>query len=78
MRFLPGQVTVVATLGLALTALAQTVPNPAPPHVQTNDAPAAPVAESKLFARRTAVKGLPEQKRLDQMQRAAGRPISIA
>jgi hypothetical protein len=69
MRFLPGAITAVATLGLALAALAQSAPNPAPPpSVQTNDAPAAPVAESKLFACQTAVKGLQGQERQDQMQ----------
>lgn len=70
MRFLPGAVTAIATLGLALAALAQSSsPNPtAAPPVQTNDAPAAPVAESRLFACRTAVKGLQGQERQDQMQ----------
>jgi hypothetical protein len=70
MRFLFGAVTAIATLGLALAALAQSsAPNSAsPPSVQSNDAPAAPVAESKLFACQTAVKGLQGQERQDQMQ----------
>jgi hypothetical protein len=70
MRFLVGAVTAIATLGLALAALAQSsAPNPAsPPSVQSNDAPAAPVAESKLFACQTAVKGLQGQERQDQIQ----------
>jgi hypothetical protein len=70
MRFLPGVITAIATLGLALAALAQSSPpSPtSPPPVQTNDAPAAPVAESKLFACQTAVKGLQGQERQDQLQ----------
>jgi psiF repeat-containing protein len=70
MRFLLGLITAIATLGLALAALAQSSsPNPpAPPPVQTNSAPAAPVAESKLFACQIAVKGLQGQERQDQMQ----------
>ena len=35
--------------------------------MQSNDAPAAPVAESRLFACQTAVKGLQGQEREDQM-----------
>jgi hypothetical protein len=70
MRFLLGAITAIVTLGLALAALAQSSPpNPAPPPaVQTNNAPAAPVAESRLFACQTAVKGLQGQERQDQMQ----------
>jgi hypothetical protein len=70
MRFLLGAVTAIATLGLALAALAQSSsPNPtSPPSVQTNSAPAAPVVESKLFACQTAVKGLQGQERQDQVQ----------
>jgi hypothetical protein len=70
MRFLLRAVTAIVTLGLALAALAQSSPsNPtAPPAVQTNDAAAAPVAESRLFACQTAVKGLLGQERQDQMQ----------
>jgi hypothetical protein len=70
MRFLLGAITAIVTLGLALAALAQSSPpNPTPtPSVQTNDAPAAPVAESKLFACQTAVKGLQGQERQDQIQ----------
>jgi hypothetical protein len=70
MRFLVSVITVIATLGLALAALAQSSPqNPtSPPPVQTNNAPAAPVAASKLFACQTAVKGLQGQQRQDQMQ----------
>jgi len=69
MRFLFGAITAIFTLGLALAALAQSPPaNPTPPPVQTNDAPAAPVAASKLFACQTAVKGLQGQERQDQMQ----------
>jgi hypothetical protein len=69
MRFLPGAITAIATLGLALAALAQSAPpNPTPPPVETNNAPAAPVATSKLFACQTAVKGLQGQERQDQMQ----------
>ena len=70
MRFLLSAITAIVTLGLALAALAQSsAPNPIPPpSVQTNDAPAAPVAESKLFACQTAVKGLQGQERQDQMQ----------
>jgi hypothetical protein len=70
MRFLLGAITAIVTLGLALAALAQSSPpNPVPPAaVQTNNAPAAPVAESRLFACQTAVKGLQGQERQDQMQ----------
>jgi hypothetical protein len=69
MRFVLGAITAITTLGLALAALAQSpAPNPAPPPVQTNNAPAAPVAPSKLFACQTAVKGLQGQERQDQMQ----------
>jgi hypothetical protein len=70
MRFLLGAVTAIAALGVALAALAQSSPpNPAsPPAVQTNNAPAAPVAESKLFACQTAAKGLQGQDRQDQAQ----------
>ena len=70
MRFLLGAITAIATLGLALAALAQSSsPNPAaPPPVQTNNAPAAPVAASRLFACQTAVKGLQGQERQDQLQ----------
>jgi hypothetical protein len=70
MRFLLVAITAIVTLGLALAALAQSSPaNPTtPPPVQINDAPAAPVAESKLFACQTAVKGLQGQERLDQLQ----------
>ena len=70
MRFLVRVITAIVALGLALAALAQSSPpNPtSPPAVQTNDAPAAPVAESKLFACQTAVKGLQGQERQDQMQ----------
>jgi len=70
MRFLLGVITATATLGLTLAALAQSSPpsptSPSP--VQTNDAPAAPVAESRLFACQTAVKGLQGQERRDQLQ----------
>jgi hypothetical protein len=70
MRFLLRLITAIVTLGLALAALAQSSPpNPTPPpSVQTNNAPAAPVAESRLFACQTAVKGLQGQERQDQMQ----------
>jgi hypothetical protein len=70
MRFLLRLVTAIVTFGLALAALAQSsLPNPTPPPtVQTNNAPAVPVAESKLFACQTAVKGLQGQERQDQMQ----------
>ena len=71
MKFLLGAMAAVATLGLALAALAQaSAPEPAepPPAVQTNNAPAAPLAASKLFACQTAVKGLQGQERQDQMQ----------
>jgi hypothetical protein len=70
MRLLLRLITAIVTLGLALAALAQSSPpNPTPPpSVQTNNAPAAPVAESKLFACQTAVKGLQGQERQDQTQ----------
>jgi hypothetical protein len=70
MRFLLSAVTAIATLGLALAALAQSSPpnTTSPPAVQTNNAPAAPVAESKLFACQSAVKGLQGQERQDQLQ----------
>ena len=70
MRFLLRLITAIVTLGVALAALAQSsAPGPVPPpSVQTNDAPAAPVAESKLFACQTAMKGLQGQERQDQMQ----------
>ena len=80
MRFLLGAITAIVTLGVALAALAQSSgPNPIPPpSVQTNDAPAAPVAESKLFACQTAVKGLQGQERQDQMQLCRRRRVSTA
>ncbi len=68
MRFLLGAITAIVTLGLALAALAQSSPPSPTPTVQTNDAPAAPVAESKLFACQTAAKGLQGQERQDQIQ----------
>ena len=70
MRFFLGATTAIVALGLALAALAQSSPpTPAsPPTAQINSAPAAPVAESKLFACQTAVKGLQGQDRQDQMQ----------
>ena len=70
MRFPLRPIPAIVTLGLALAALAQSSPpNPTPPpSVQTNNAPAAPVAESRLFACQTAVKGLQGQERQDQMQ----------
>ena len=70
MRFLLALITAIVTLGLALAALAQSAPSSptSPPSVQTNDAPATPVAESKLFACQTAVKGLQGQERQDQLQ----------
>lgn len=69
MRFLLKLITAIVTLGLALAALAQSSPpSPTTPPVQTNDAPAAPVAESKLFACQTAAKGLQGQERQDQLQ----------
>jgi len=68
MRFFLGATTAIVALGLALAALAQSSPpNPTPPPT-INSAPAAPVAESKLFACQTAVKGLQGQDRQDQMQ----------
>ncbi len=68
MRFLK-LITAMATLGFALAALAQSAPNAtSPPSVHTNEAPAAPVAGSKLFACQAAVKGLQGQERRDQMQ----------
>ena len=70
MKFLLSAIAAIATLGFALAALAQSSsPNPTPPPpVQTNTAPASPVAASKLFACQTAVKGLQGQDRQDQMQ----------
>ena len=70
MRFFLGVTTAIVALGLTLAALAQSSPpTPAPPPTaQINSAPAAPVAESKLFACQTAVKGLQGQDRQDQMQ----------
>jgi hypothetical protein len=70
MRFLLSAITVSATLGLALAALAQSsLPGPTPPPpVQTNNAPATPVAASKLFACQSAVRGSQGQERQDQMQ----------
>ncbi len=70
MRFLLGAIILVAPLGVALAALAQSSPpNPtSPPAVQDNDAPAAPVAESKLFACHSAAAGLKGQERQDQME----------
>jgi hypothetical protein len=69
MKLLLGAIAAIATLGLALAALAQSpAPDPTPPPVQTNTAPAAPVAASKLFACQAAVKGLQGQERQDQLQ----------
>lgn len=70
MRFLLSAIAAIVSLGLALAAFAQSPsPDPAPPPpVQTNTAPAAPVAASKLFACQTAAQGLQGQERQDQMQ----------
>ena len=68
MRFLPCVITVILTLGAAIAALAQSPDPTPPPSVQNNDAPATPVAESRLFACQTAVKGLQGQERQDQIQ----------
>jgi len=69
MKLLFVAIAAIATLGLALAALAQSpAPDPTPPPVQTNTAPAAPVAASKLFACQAAVKGLQGQERQDQLQ----------
>jgi len=70
MRFLLGAITAIVSLGLALAALAQSAPSspPSPPAVQTNNAPAAPVAESNVFACQSAAKGLQGQERQDQIQ----------
>ena len=72
MKLLVGSTLIVACLGTASAALAQstsTSPNSAQlPNVQTNASPAAPVASSKLFACQTAARGLQGQDRQDQMQ----------
>ena len=80
MKFLLSAVVVVGSLALVITAFAQSAgtapaasppssPSPSPPAVvQTNTAPAAPVAPSKRFACQAAAQGLKGQERQDQMQ----------
>src|SRR5260370_22761913 len=80
MKFLLSAIVAVGSLALAITAFAQsssTAPSPSPSSspspsrpvvVQTNTAPAAPVAPSKRFACQAAAQGLKDQERQDQMQ----------
>jgi|SRR5580692_3739795 hypothetical protein len=76
MKFLLSAIVAVGSLALAITAFAQSSgtappssPSPSPPAVvQTNTAPAAPVAPSKRFACQAAAQGLKGQERQDQMQ----------
>jgi hypothetical protein len=72
MKGLLSAVVAIGSLAIALGAFAQTsAPAPAPnttPVVQTNSAPAMPVAPSKRFACRTTAQGLQGQERKDQMQ----------
>ena len=72
MKCLLSAVVAIGSLAVALGALAQTsAPAPVPtatPVVQTNSAPATPVAPSKRFACRTAAQGLQGQERKDQTQ----------
>jgi hypothetical protein len=82
MKFLLSAIVVVGSLALAIAAFAQSSgtapspspspsasPQPSPPVVvQSNTAPAAPVAPSKRFACQAAAQGLKGQERQDQMQ----------
>jgi hypothetical protein len=82
MKFLLSAIVAVGSLALAIAAFAQSSstapspspsssssPSPSPPAVvQTNTAPAAPVAPSKRFACQAAAQGLKGQERQDQMQ----------
>jgi hypothetical protein len=78
MKLLLSAIVAVGSLALAITAFAQSSgtapsppssPSPSPPAVvQTNTAPAAPVAPSKRFACQAAAQGLKGQERQDQMQ----------
>jgi hypothetical protein len=76
MKFLLSALVAVGSLALAITAFAQSSstapsssPQPSPPVVvQTNTAPAAPVAPSKRFACQAAAQALKGQERQDQMQ----------
>jgi hypothetical protein len=80
MKFLLSAIVAVGSLALAITAFAQSSstapspspslsPQPSPPVVvQTNTAPAAPVAPSKRFACQAAAQALKGQERQDQMQ----------
>jgi hypothetical protein len=68
MKYLLGTTVVASSLGLAITAFAQSAaPGPAPT-VQANPAPAAPVSPSKRYACRASVGGIQGQERIDQMQ----------
>src|SRR5271163_4362209 len=72
MKFLVGVTVAAGSMALAITAFAQSdappLSTPSSPVVQTNTAPAAPVASSKLFACQTAAQGTKGQERQDRMQ----------
>ncbi len=76
MKLVLRAIVAVGSLALAIAAFAQSSstspsssPSPSPPVVvQTNTAPAAPVAPSKRFACQAAAQGLKGQERQDQMQ----------
>ena len=70
MRFLLSALIAAGPLAVAPAAFAQsgTTPPASPPAVQSNAAPATPVAPSKRFACQTAAQALKGQDRQDRMQ----------
>jgi hypothetical protein len=68
MKYLLGAAVVASSLGLAITAFAQSAAPAPAPAVQANPAPAVPVSPSKRYACRASVGGMQGQERIDQMQ----------
>ena len=68
MRYLLGATVLASSLGLAITAFAQSAAPAPAPAVQANPAPAAPVSPSKRYACRASVGGIQGQERIDQIQ----------
>ena len=68
MKYLLSAAIAAGSLGLAITAFAQSAAPAPAPSVQANPAPAAPVSPSKRYACRASVQGIQGQERSDQMQ----------
>jgi hypothetical protein len=68
MKYLLGATIAASSLGLAITAFAQSSALAPAPDVQANPAPAAPVLPSKRYTCRASVGGMQGQQRIDQMQ----------